>query len=123
MTIRGGLARRSARRRLNQSRHRTTRRRPVNLSASQSTPPAVNSRAGPALGCGLAGHPWIATGREAVAPFPCASESPMKPADRERGWSRREVLRVGGASLLGLSLVDLLAGRARAQSAAAASPD
>jgi len=47
----------------------------------------------------------------------------MKPADRARGVSRREVLRVGGASLLGLSLVDLLAGRARAQSAAAASPD
>ncbi len=37
---------------------------------------------------------------------------------RGRGVTRREVLRVGGASLLGLSLADLLALKARAQEAA-----
>jgi uncharacterized protein (DUF1501 family) len=52
----------------------------------------------------------------------------MKPKDGSRGapWrdlrqlSRREVLRVGGASLLGLSLADLLSFEARAQQAAPA---
>jgi uncharacterized protein (DUF1501 family) len=54
----------------------------------------------------------------------------MKPKDGSRDvpWhglrplSRREVLKVGGASLLGISLADLLAFEARAQQAAPAAP-